>query len=207
MNTVETTKARYEIEPEKRVEIKSNFLRKGQGMGGSPTQYDIGYQDRQTGQQFTRDQSQSLLGSPSKKSGIFFPMIRAAYNESSTTVRTRTKGSSFIYSNKSLRGGSHTRNSSLEQLKSAQKEALNEKINRYKQAKLVNQIERMQVEQQEVQSKLEREKALDQRRNKRNQKLKEELASLSEVKMQKEKERKQKEMDKQMQEMNREKHR
>lgn len=64
---------------EKRVEIQQNFLRKGQGYGGSPTQYQLGYQDKQTGEQFTRDQSKSLLSSPSKKSGYFFPMLRPLY--------------------------------------------------------------------------------------------------------------------------------
>ena len=35
--------------PDNKVEIKSNFLRKGQGRGGSPTEYDVGFIDAQTG--------------------------------------------------------------------------------------------------------------------------------------------------------------
>lgn len=183
LNTVDP-KARYSQMPEKSIEIKSNFLRKGQGIGGSPTLYDIGYQDHSTGQQFTRDQSQSLLGSPSKKSGTFFPVLRAN-NESTATVRTRTKGSSFIFSKKSLHERS-PRDPSLEDLRSAQKEILNEKIQEYRQTKLRKQIEKMQAEQHEIEETIEREKVRDRKRGKRNEKLKKDLASYSEVKMKKE---------------------
>ena len=31
-------------------DVQSNFLRKGQGIGGSPTMYELGFQDGMTGE-------------------------------------------------------------------------------------------------------------------------------------------------------------
>ena len=43
--------------PERQVELKSNYLRKGQGRGGSPTEYDLGFVDAATGQRFSMNNS------------------------------------------------------------------------------------------------------------------------------------------------------
>lgn len=63
--------------PERQVMIKSNFLRKGQGRGGSPTEYDLGFVDAATGQRFSMNHSQSSVdGSPRKVTGGIVPVRR-----------------------------------------------------------------------------------------------------------------------------------
>ena len=43
--------------PPKAVQVKSNFLRKGMGRGGSPTEFDQGIIDQETGRKFNLSSS------------------------------------------------------------------------------------------------------------------------------------------------------
>ena len=78
--------------------IKSYFLRRGQGRGGGPTEYDVGFVDAQTGKRVSMNQSQTGIGSPRKVSGGIVPVRR----ENKTTVRIRTKNNSYVYGNSSM---------------------------------------------------------------------------------------------------------
>lgn len=84
--------------PARQVEVKSNFLRKGQGRGGSPTEYDLGFVDAATGQRLAMNQSQSSIGSPRKVTGGIVPVRR----DNQTTVRVRTKNNSYVYGNQNM---------------------------------------------------------------------------------------------------------
>ena len=83
---------------DKPVEIKSNFLRKGMGRGGSPTEYDVGFVDAQTGRRVSLNQSMSSIDSPRKVTGGIVPVRR----ENKTTVRVRTKNNGYVYGNQNM---------------------------------------------------------------------------------------------------------
>ena len=75
----------------KKIQVKNNFLRKGYGGGGSPTQFDKAIVDEDTGQKMMMSVSHYSGDSPRKTSMI--PVRR----DNMTTVRVRTKNNSFVY--------------------------------------------------------------------------------------------------------------
>lgn len=88
--------------PAKKIEMKSNFLRKGQGRGGSPTEFDHGMIDEETGKQMVTGASSYSIDSPirSKITNGLIPVRR----DNMTTVRVRTKNNSFIYGEQDMDG-------------------------------------------------------------------------------------------------------
>lgn len=155
--------------PTRQVEIKSNFLRKGQGRGGSPTEYDLGFVDQNTGQRISMNQSQTSIGSPRKVTGGIVPVRR----DNQTTVRVRTKNNDYIYGKQSMfqtmSGGP---DGAMENLLWQKKRATQERIQMYKERKLQWQIEEMERQQRELKEKVERDRTLDNARRKRNEALK-----------------------------------
>jgi hypothetical protein len=81
----------------KKVAIKSNFLRKGFGSGGSPTQFEQAIIDPETGKAVVMSSSQYSNDSPRKKASMI-PVRR----DNLTTVRVRTKNNSFVYGEQSM---------------------------------------------------------------------------------------------------------
>ncbi len=79
--------------PEKVRQIQSNFLKKGEGRGGSSTLFDLGFIDPNTGQKVELNKSIYNVDSPRKMTGSLVPLRR----ENITTVRVRTKNNSYIY--------------------------------------------------------------------------------------------------------------
>ena len=128
---------------DRRVELKSNFLRKGQGRGGSPTEYDLGVVDAQTGQRVSLNLSQSSNDSPRKAAGAIVPIRR----DNKTTVRIRTKDNSYVYGNQNLQGsiGSHEeRDMAVESLLWQKRRATEEKLQQYKELKLRRHIDALE---------------------------------------------------------------
>ena len=81
------------------VMVQSNFLRKRQGRGGSPTEYDVGFVEAETGKRLTYNQhlqQNHSIDSPRKVTGGIIPVRR---QNKSTTVRVRTKNNSYVYGN------------------------------------------------------------------------------------------------------------
>ena len=68
------------------------------GRGGSPTEYDVGFVDAQTGKRMSLNQSQTTFDSPRKITGGIVPVRR----ENKTNVRIRTKNNSYVYGNQNM---------------------------------------------------------------------------------------------------------
>ena len=70
-------------------------MRKGQGRGGSPTEFDHGMVEQETGKQVTLNASSYSIDSPirNKITNGLVPVRR----DNLTTVRVRTKNNSFVY--------------------------------------------------------------------------------------------------------------
>lgn len=86
--------------PRKQIQVKSNFLRKGQGRGGSPTEFDQGVIDQETGKKINLNASAYSIDSPHRNKGSngMVPVRR----DNMTTVRVRTKNNSFVYGEQSM---------------------------------------------------------------------------------------------------------
>ena len=80
--------------PPKKIEVQSNFLRKGLGRGGSPTVFEHGTVDDE-GKQLVVSASSYSIDSPyrTKITKGLIPVKRTDL----TTVRVRTKNNSFNY--------------------------------------------------------------------------------------------------------------
>lgn len=174
---------------ERPVELKSNFLRKGQGRGGSPTEYDLGFVDAATGQRYLMNQSVSSTGG--KLSGGIVPIRR----DNQTTIRVRTKNNSYVYGKQNLFQTNGGPDPAMENLLWHKKRAAQEKIQKYKEHKLQMQILEMERQQKELKDKVEREKSLEKERIKRNEKLKMKIGKYQEEKMKKEQDTKKKQED------------
>lgn len=80
--------------------LQTNFLRKGQGNGGSSTKFTMGMVDPGSGRSRRISNQSPSAGEYSPEKGqILIPMLR---QEKTTTVRIRTKNNSFIYGQDSI---------------------------------------------------------------------------------------------------------
>jgi len=80
------------------VEVKSNYLRKGRGSGGSPTRFDQALVDQETGKMLNKTIYYEHSGSDLKKSQNLIPI----YRDNPTQVRIRTKNNSYVYSQQNI---------------------------------------------------------------------------------------------------------
>ena len=79
--------------PKKVNKLQTNFLRRGYGRGGSPTQFDKAIIDRETGKTIDMNTSQYSNENSPRKSMNMIPVRR----NNVTTVRVRTKNNSYVY--------------------------------------------------------------------------------------------------------------
>lgn len=132
---------------ESRVALKSNYLRKGQGNGGSSTKFEVGFRDPSSGRGYKLPKGG--IESPSR--GSLIPMMRP--DPEKTTVRIRTKNNGFQYGKASLYGNNKFGDQMDYEQEQSQhmlwemKRQNQEKIQKYKENKLQKQIEKIEAEQ------------------------------------------------------------
>jgi len=123
-----------------------------------------------------------------------------------TTVRVRTKNNSYVYGQQNINGMQMIIDVDPDQQNMLwqRKREIQEKIQKFKEFKLQRQIEEIEAQQQELKNKLDRDRAMEIARRKRNETLKVELGKYENKKREEEKAKKQLEADEMKKNNNRE---